>query len=82
MTKIQIELPESTAKAAKEAGLLKPEALNRLFTDAIKRLRAADSLLTIADRAASAGVEPMSMEEVDAEVKAVRASRRQRAGGH
>jgi hypothetical protein len=82
MTKIQIELPESTAKAAKEAGLLTPEALNRLLTAAIKRQRAADALLTIADRAAAAGVEPMSIEEVDAEVKAVRASRRQRAGGH
>jgi hypothetical protein len=82
MTKIQIELPESTAKAAKEAGLLTPEALNRLLTEAIKRQRAADALLTIADRVVSAGVEPMSMEEVDAEVKAVRARRRQRAGGH
>jgi hypothetical protein len=82
MTKIQIELPESTAKAAKEAGLLTPEALNRLLTDAIKRQRAADALLTIADRVASAGAEPMPMEEVDAEVKAVRASRRRRAGGH
>jgi hypothetical protein len=82
MTKIQIELPESTAKAAKEAGLLTPEALNRLLTDAIRRLRAADELLTIADRVASAGVEPLSMEEVDAEVKSVRSSRRQRAGGH
>jgi hypothetical protein len=82
MTKIQIELPDSTAKAAKEAGLLTPVALDRLLTDAIRRQQAADALLTIADRAASAGVEPMSMEEVDAEVKAVRARRRQRAGGH
>ncbi len=82
MTKIQIELPESTAKAAKEAGLLTPEALNRLLTDALRRQRAADALLTIADRTASAGVAPMSMQEVDAEVKAVRAIRWQRAGGH
>jgi hypothetical protein len=81
MTKIQIELPDSTAKAAKEAGLLTPQALDRLLTDAIRRRQAADSLLTIADRVTSAGVEPMSMEDIDAEVKAVRASRRQRAGG-
>jgi hypothetical protein len=82
MTKIEIELPEATAKAASDAGLLTPEALNRLLTDAIKRRQAVDSLLLIADRAAAAGIEPMSMEEIDSEVKAVRAERRQRAGGH
>jgi hypothetical protein len=52
------------------------------FTDAIRRWQAADSLLSIADRVAAAGIEPMSMEEIDAEVKTVRAERRQRAGGH
>jgi hypothetical protein len=36
----------------------------------------------IADRVAAAGVAPMSMEEVDTEAKAARASRRQRAGRH
>lgn len=82
MTKIEIELPESTAKAAREAGLLTPQALDRLFTDAIKRQQVADSLLSIAERVHAAGVEPMSMEEIDAEVKAYRAERRQRAGGH
>jgi hypothetical protein len=82
MTKIQIELPEETAKAAREAGLLTSQALDRLLTDAIRRRRAADSLLEIADRVARAGVEPMSMDEIDAEVKAVRAKRRRRAGGN
>jgi hypothetical protein len=80
MTKIQIELPEATAKAARDAGLLTPQALDRLLTDAIKRRRAADSLLSIADRVAAAGVAPLSMEEIDAEVKAVRVERRRRAG--
>ena len=82
MTKIQIELPDATAKAAREAGLLTPQALDRLFTDAIRRRQAADSLLSIADRVVAAGIEPMSMEEIDAEVKTVRAERLQRAGGH
>lgn len=81
MTKIQIELPDATAKAARDAGLLTSQALDRLLTDAIRRQRAADSLLSIADRVAEAGVEPMSMEEVDAEVKAARAGRRRRASG-
>ena len=82
MTKIQIELPDETARAATEAGLLTSQALDRLLIDAIGRRRAADALLTIADRVAEAGIEPMSMEEIDTEVKAVRAERRQRAGGH
>jgi hypothetical protein len=82
MAKMEIELPEATVKAASDAGLLAPRALDRLLTDAIKRRQAADSLLSIADRAAAAGVEPMSMEEIDAEVKAARADRRQRTGGH
>lgn len=82
MTKIQIELPDGTAKAASEAGLLTTEALERLLIDAMRRQQAADSLLEIADRVAGAGVAPMSMEEIDGEVKAVRAERRRRAGDH
>ena len=82
MTTIQIELPDATAQAARDAGLLTPQALARLLNDAIKRQQAADSLLAIADRVAAAGIAPMSMEEINAEMKASRAERRQRAGGH
>jgi hypothetical protein len=82
MTTIQIELPDATAQAAREAGLLTPQALERLLNDALKRKQAADSLLSIADRVAAAGIEPMSMEEINAEVKAARAERKQRAGGN
>lgn len=78
MTTIQIELPEATAQAARAAGLLTPQALERLLTDALKRQEAADALLSIAERVAAAGIEPMSMEEINAEVKAARAERRQR----
>jgi hypothetical protein len=82
MTTVQIELPDATAQAARDAGLLTPQALDRLLTDALKRQQAADSLLVIADRVAAAGIDPLSMDEVNAEVKAARAERRQRAGGH
>jgi hypothetical protein len=82
MTTIQIELPDATARAARDAGLLTPQALERMLNDALKRQQAADSLLSIADRVAAVGIEPMSMEEINAEVKAARAERRQRAGGH
>jgi parvulin-like peptidyl-prolyl isomerase len=79
MTTIQIELPDATAQAAQAAGLLTPQALDRLLTDALKRQEAADSLLSIADRVAAAGIGPMSMEEINAEVKAARAQRKQRS---
>ena len=42
MTTIQIELPEATAQAAREAGLLTPSALERRLNDALKRKQAAD----------------------------------------
>jgi len=79
MTKVRIELPDARAKAASDAGLLTSQSLEQLLIDALRRQPAADALLTIADRAAEAGIEPMSMEEIDAEVKAVHAERRLRA---
>lgn len=82
MTTIQIELPDATANAARNAGLLTPQALERLINDALRRKQAADSLLSIAGRVAAAGIPPLSMEEINAEVKAARAERKQRAGGH
>jgi hypothetical protein len=78
MTTIQIELPDATAQAARAAGLLTPQSLDRLLIDALKRQQAADSLLSIADRVAANGIEPMSMEEINAEVKATRVERKQR----
>jgi hypothetical protein len=78
MTRIQIELPDATAQAARAAGLLTPQALARLLDEALKRQQAADALLSIADRVAAAGIPPMSMEEINAEVKAARAERRAR----
>lgn len=81
MTTIQIELPDATAQAAREAGLLTGEVLERLLVQALRRKQAADDLLSIADRVATAGIPPMSMDEVNAEVKATRAERKQRAGG-
>ena len=56
MTTIEIQLSDATAKAARETGLLTPQVLDTLLTDALKRRRPADSLLSIADRVGSAGI--------------------------
>lgn len=82
MTRIQIDLPDATAQAAQSAGLLTPEALARLLNDALRRRQAADALLSVADRVATAGIAPMTMKEINAEVKAARAERRTRADDH
>jgi len=81
MTRVQFELPDATVQAARDAGLLTSQALDRLLNAALERQRAAGALLSIADRvAAAANIEPISMEEINAEVKAARQERRQRAG--
>ena len=82
MTKIQIELSDETAKAAMEAGLLTPQALERLLTKALRRRQAVDSLLEIADCVAAAGIAPLSPHEINAEVKSSRTGIRQGAGGN
>jgi hypothetical protein len=79
---LKLTLPDELAQRARDAGLLTPQALERLLNEALRRKQAADSLLSIADRVAAAGIAPMSMEEINAEVKAARAERKQRAGDH
>jgi len=78
MTTLEINLPDSLAKEAKAAGLLAPEAIEKLIAEALRR-RAFDELLSVADRIEAEGVPPMSMEEINAEIEAYRAERR-RAG--
>lgn len=82
MTKIQIELPDATAEAAQAAGLLTSQALDRLLSGALRKRQAADWLIGIADEVAVAGVPPMSEKEIQAEVKAAREARRNRAAGN
>ncbi len=85
MTKIEIELADSTAQAAQAAGLLTPQALTHLLDSALRRQKAANHLLELADELAAAGIPalpPMTMEEINAEVKASRAERQKHATGH
>ena len=71
MTKIQIELPEDLAERASSAGLPSNAAMRNLLEDAIRR-QSGRRLLDVAARIQASGVEPMSMDEIDAEVKAYR----------
>ena len=77
MTELTIKLPDELAQRAEQAGLLSDSAIQGLLEEAMRR-QAGRRLLEIAESIQAAGIEAMSMEEIDAEVKAVRAERRAR----
>jgi hypothetical protein len=78
MTTLEITLPDQVARDARAAGLLAPEALERLLREAIERRAAVDDLFETMDRATAMDLPEMSMDEIQAEVDAVRAERRAR----
>lgn len=80
MTTLTIDLPDNLAEEAKQAGLLTPNAIESILRETLRR-RAVNGLFTAADKLASANFPSMTMEEIQEEVNAVRAQRRQRAPG-
>ncbi len=77
--KMKLNLPDSLAQEARKAGLLTSDAIERLLREAV-RFRAADELFSAMDKLADANIPPMTMEEIQVEVDAVRAERQARAG--
>lgn len=77
MKRVQLELnlPDDVAIRAEAAGLLTPEAVEELIHEEVRR-RAWDYLMPLADRSEALGVEPMTEEEVQAEIDAYRADER------
>lgn len=72
---VKLDLPDRLVREAKAAGLLTPESLSQLLKQALRR-RAGQALLAGAARAAQVGSKPMSMEEIQVEVNAVRRARK------
>lgn len=79
MTTVQLKLnlPDTLAQAARQAGLLTPDAIERLLEEEVRR-RSVDEFFEAADRLAATGLPPMSLEEIQVEVDAVRAMRKHR----
>ncbi|MEN9491537.1 MAG: hypothetical protein RJA63_1986 [Pseudomonadota bacterium] len=75
MATIQIELPDATAQAAQAAGLLTPQALERLLSDAL-RTRSLTVLDNSLAKLAADPLPPMSEDEIQAEIEAHRAEKR------
>ena len=78
---LKVTLPEALAREAEAMGLLKPEALERLLREELRRRRAAQ-LFEAADRLAALDLPPLTEAEVETEIRAARRERRAlHAGG-
>ena len=76
MTNITLSLPDDLAQQAKSAGLLRPEAIEALLREAMRK-RQVDQLFTTMDRLGK--VKPaLTEEEIDTEIAAARADRARR----
>ncbi len=76
MATLEIKLSERLARDARKAGLLSARAIQALLREAIRK-RAAQAFLTVAERVEAAGIAPMSEQEIQREVNAVRKAKRQ-----
>ncbi len=76
MTNITVSLPDELVQQAQSAGLLRPDAIERLLREAMKK-RQVEQLFTTMDKLAE--VKPALTEaEIDAEIAAARADRARR----
>lgn len=72
---IKLELPDALAKEVARMGLLEPNTLQDVLRDAV-RSRLVQRVLEARKRIAGSGLVPLTMEEVQAEIEAERAERR------
>jgi hypothetical protein len=80
MTELLVKLPDDLAREAREAGLLSDAAIRKLLEDAVRR-QAGLRLREAMDKLHAGNVPPMTDEEIQAEVDAVRTERRLRDAG-
>jgi hypothetical protein len=73
---LTLDLPDSVAREAEAGGLLTPAAVEALLRAELRR-RAAERLAEVRARLAAVPLPPMTEEEVEKEIQAVRAARRE-----
>ncbi|MBI3043253.1 MAG: hypothetical protein HYY78_10580 [Betaproteobacteria bacterium] len=76
---VKLDLPESLAKEAQQAGLLAPGELERLVRDALRSKRV-ERLSKIRQKIAAEPLPPMTAEEIQAEIDAYRVQVRRASG--
>ena len=79
---IHLDLPEALVKEAKANGLLESRRLGEMLNEELRRERSRKDLGRMLKDLHSLPGEPMSPDEIQAEIDAVRAQRRQRESGH
>ncbi|MGH6631287.1 MAG: hypothetical protein ACREB3_16285 [Burkholderiales bacterium] len=79
MTTVKIELPDSLAEEAQQAGLLSTEAVEAILREQL-RIRHIAELRDAIGRMVGAEGAPMTMREIEAEVQAYRKERRLASG--
>jgi hypothetical protein len=75
---VQLNLPDALVREAKASGLLRPESISDLLAAELRRRKAALELNKVLNDVHAQSGEPMSEEEIQAEVNAVRAGKRAR----
>jgi len=73
---LTLDLPDSVAREAEARGLLTSAALEELLRAELRR-RAGERLAEVMDQLAAVPLPPLTEEEVEAEIQAVRAARRE-----
>lgn len=76
---VKLNLPESLAKEARQAGLLAPEELERLVREALRAKRV-ERLSKAREKLAADPLPPMTPEEIQAEIDAYRTEVRRASG--
>ncbi len=76
----KLNLPDRLAQDAAQMGLLSSDSLQAMLREAV-RSRRIEQLALARQRVAEAGIAPLSLEEIQEEVDADRAARRNMAAG-
>lgn len=79
MTTVEIELPDSLAKEARDAGLLTSQAIEQMVRERLRMQRVAE-LRQAVDQMTSSSDTPLTMDEIETELRAYRDERRRAAG--
>jgi hypothetical protein len=76
---IHLNLPDSMAKEAQASGLLESSSMTELISTELRRRKAATESSAVLDQIRAQPGDALSMDEIQAEVEAVR-SRKRRVG--
>jgi len=79
---IELDLPEDLIKQARQLGLLDNRRVAEWLFEEIRRRGAGQNLRKVLDEIRSGSGEPMTLDEINAEVKAARRERGPRETGH